>query len=145
MPAEWEELIDQETRHRFFANHITRQTSWTDPRDQLTTVTLTKEQGRGLGLGLSGAKRTWDDRLILGIFVSSLVQNSAAAMEGTLREGDEILEVNGHSLIGVSREGAIDFLKEIKFGDNVTLLVSQEPDEWIDPDREKAALRHTAL
>lgn len=145
LPAEWEELIDQETRHRFFANHITRQTSWTDPRDQLTTVTLTKEQGRGLGLGLSGAKRTWDDRLILGIFVSSLVQNSAAAMEGTLREGDEILEVNGHSLIGVSREGAIDFLKEIKFGDNVTLLVSQEPDEWIDPDREKAALRHTAL
>ena len=58
---------------------------------------------RRLGLGLSGAKRTWDDRLILGIFVSSLVQNSAAAMEGTLREGDEILEVNGHSLIGVSR------------------------------------------
>jgi len=47
LPAEWEELIDQETRHRFFANHITRQTSWTDPRDQLTTVTLTKEQGRG--------------------------------------------------------------------------------------------------
>ena len=69
--------------------------------------------GRRLGLGLSGAKRTWDDRLILGIFVSSLVQNSAAAMEGTLREGDEILEVNGHSLIGVSREGAIDFLKEV--------------------------------
>ena len=34
-------------------------------------------------------------------------------MEGTLREGDEILEVNGHSLIGVSREGAIDFLKEV--------------------------------
>ena len=34
---------------------------------------------------------------------------------------------------------------QIKFGDNVTLLVSQEPDEWIDPDREKAALRHTAL
>lgn len=145
LPPEWEELTDQETRHRFFANHITRQTSWTDPRDVLTTVTLKKEQGRGLGLGLSGAKRTWDDRLILGIFVSSLVQNSAAAIDGTLSEGDEILEVNGHSLIGVSREGAIDFLKEIKFGETVTLLVSQEPDEWIDPDRERAEVRHTAL
>eukprot|EP00040_Diaphanoeca_grandis_P006100 m.35912 g.35912 ORF g.35912 m.35912 type:complete len:691 (-) comp17226_c0_seq1:363-2435(-) len=145
LPAEWEELTDQETRHRFFANHQTRQTSWTDPRDKLITVTLVKEQGRGLGLGLSGAKRTWDERLILGIFVSSLVQNSAAATEGTLREGDEILEVNGHSLIGVSREGAIDFLKEIGFGDTVTLLVSQEPETWVDPDREKAALRHTAL
>jgi len=145
LPVEWEELTDQETRHRFFANHQTRQTSWTDPRDKLITVTLVKEQGRGLGLGLSGAKRTWDERLILGIFVSSLVQNSAAVTEGTLREGDEILEVNGHSLIGVSREGAIDFLKEIGFGDTVTLLVSQEPETWVDPDREKAALRHTAL
>lgn len=32
---------------------------------------------------------------------------------GTLRDGDEILEVNGHSLIGVSREGAIEFLKQV--------------------------------
>ena len=29
--------------------------------------------------------------------------------------GDEILEVNGHSLIGVSREGAIEFLKQVRF------------------------------
>lgn len=50
-------------------------------------------------------QRTWDNRLVLGIFVSSLVPGSAAATEGSLREGDEILEVNGHSLIGVSREG----------------------------------------
>eukprot|EP00039_Didymoeca_costata_P029334 m.24212 g.24212 ORF g.24212 m.24212 type:complete len:678 (+) comp7586_c0_seq1:249-2282(+) len=144
LPEEWEELVDQETKHRFFANHITRQTSWTDPRDKLITVTLSKGS-TGLGLGISGAKRTWDDRLILGIFVSSLVPNSAAAMEGTLREGDEILEVNGHSLIGVSREGAIDFLKQVKGGDSVVLLVSQEPETWTNPANEKAALRHTAL
>jgi hypothetical protein len=35
LPAEWEELVDQETQHRFFANHVTRQTSWTDPRDRV--------------------------------------------------------------------------------------------------------------
>lgn len=137
LPAEWEELVDQETQHRFFANHVTRQTSWTDPRDRLSTVTLTKGE-RGLGLGISGAKRTWDDRLVLGIFVSSLVPGSAAAVDGTLREGDEILEVNGHSLIGVSREGAIEFLKQVRQGDKVILLVAQEP-------AAKAALKQTAL
>lgn len=144
LPEEWEELVDQETKHRFFANHLTRQTSWTDPRDTLQTVSLTKGQ-TGLGLGISGAKRTWDDRLVLGIFVSSLVPNSAAATDGSLREGDEILEVNGHSLIGVSREGAIDFLKQVKFEDTVTLLVSQEPETWTNPANDKANLRHTAL
>lgn len=144
LPEEWEELVDQETKHRFFANHLTRQTSWTDPRDKLVTVALTKGE-TGLGLGISGAKRTWDNRLVLGIFVSKIMDNSAAAIDGTLREGDEILEVNGHSLIGVSREGAIDFLKQVKLGDTVILLVSQEPETWTNPANEKAALRHTAL
>ena len=51
----------QETKHRFFANHKTRQTSWTDPRDTLTNVVLTKG-ATGLGLGISGARRTWDQR-----------------------------------------------------------------------------------
>eukprot|EP00054_Salpingoeca_dolichothecata_P027434 m.201367 g.201367 ORF g.201367 m.201367 type:complete len:786 (-) comp25963_c1_seq5:1366-3723(-) len=126
LPPEWQELVDQETKHRFFANHNTRQTSWTDPRDRLITVVLVKGD-RGLGLGITGAKRTYDNRLVLGIFVSSLVEESAAAIEGTLREGDEILEVNGQSLIGVNREGAIEYLKQVKHGDSVELLVSQEP------------------
>lgn len=137
LPQEWEELVDPDTQHRFFANHVTRQTSWTDPRDKLTTVTLVKGD-RGLGLGISGAKRTWDDRLVLGIFVSSLVPESAAALDASLREGDEILEVNGHSLIGVSREGAIEFLKQVRQGEKVTLLVAQEPVV-------KVALKQTAL
>lgn len=61
LPDEWEELVDQDTKHRFFANHNTRQTSWTDPRDKLSTVTLEKGD-KGLGLGISGAKvltTTW--------------------------------------------------------------------------------------
>lgn len=87
LPAEWEELVDHETKHRFFANHKTRQTSWTDPRDKLVTVNLIKG-GKGLGLGISGAKRTRDKRLVLGIFVSSLVPGSAADVDGTLHNGE---------------------------------------------------------
>lgn len=86
LPDEWEELVDHDTKHRFFANHKTRQTSWTDPRDKLITVNLIKGD-KGLGLGISGAKRTRDGRLVLGIFVSSLVPGSAADVDGTLREG----------------------------------------------------------
>mmetsp|Transcript_4449 Transcript_4449/g.11303 ORF Transcript_4449/g.11303 Transcript_4449/m.11303 type:complete len:676 (+) Transcript_4449:20-2047(+) len=144
LPPEWEELVDQETKHRFFANHITRQTSWTDPRATLTKVTLTKG-AKGLGIGLSGARRTQDDRLVLGIFVNSLVQNTAAAIDGTLREGDEILEVDNDSLIGVSKDQAIEYLKRVPMNGDVTLLVSQEPDRWEDPDKAKAAMRHTTL
>eukprot|EP00043_Microstomoeca_roanoka_P009503 m.90698 g.90698 ORF g.90698 m.90698 type:complete len:737 (-) comp14603_c4_seq1:594-2804(-) len=140
LPPEWEELVDHETKHRFFANHKTRQTSWTDPRDKLITVNLVKGD-KGLGLGISGAKRTRDGRLVLGIFVSSLVPGSAADVDGTLREGDEILEVNGHSLIGVNREGAINFLKQVRHGETVTLLVSQEP----SPGDHMQRLRHTQL
>lgn len=163
-------------------------------------VSLTKND-KGLGFGLSGAKRTWDDRLIIGIFVKGFIMNSAAATNGiaiapvcdrvvcaslcvcasrvpcdphgaalcpflshvcpypepcvsvwsvwmgvnvrvcvrvggcagTLREGDEILEVNNHSLIGVSREGAIEFLRQVPPGETVNLLVSQEPETWVDP------------
>jgi len=139
LPDEWEELIDQETKHRFFANHKTRQTSWTDPRDKLVTVNLVKGN-KGLGLGISGAKRTRDGKFVLGIFVTSLVPGSAADVDGTLRDGDEILEVNGHSLIGVSREGAIEFLKKVQLGETITLLVAQEPRaDLVDQ------LRHTAL
>eukprot|EP00050_Salpingoeca_kvevrii_P006496 m.289784 g.289784 ORF g.289784 m.289784 type:complete len:705 (-) comp12189_c0_seq1:223-2337(-) len=139
LPEEWEELVDQDTKHRFFANHITRETSWTDPRDKLTTVTLIKGD-KGLGLGISGAKRVTGNRLILGIFVSSLVTGSAAATEGSLAEGDEILEVNGRSLIGVTREEAIEELKRVRLNEHVVLLVSQEPRHG---DRNK--FRHTAL
>eukprot|EP00049_Salpingoeca_infusionum_P019159 m.360492 g.360492 ORF g.360492 m.360492 type:complete len:895 (+) comp19070_c0_seq1:103-2787(+) len=140
LPEEWEELVDDDTKHRFFANHKTRQTSWTDPRDKLITVTLVKG-GKGLGLGISGAKRLVDGRLVLGIFVSSLVEGSAAGIDGTLQEGDEILEVNGHSLIGVDREGAIEFLKQVKHGEKVILLVSQQP--RVGELQQK--LRHTQL
>jgi hypothetical protein len=40
----------------------------------------------------------------------------------------------------VSREGAIEFLKQVKLGDTVSLLVSQEPEYLRKPQ-----LRHTAL
>lgn len=69
----------------------------------------------------------------------------AVCFVGSLHVGDEILEVQGHSLIGVSREYAIGFLKQIQLNDSVTLLVSQEPETWVNPAKEKAALRHTAL
>ena len=35
LSSEWEELVDHETQHRFFANMITKETSWTDPRDSV--------------------------------------------------------------------------------------------------------------
>eukprot|EP00051_Salpingoeca_urceolata_P027551 m.482014 g.482014 ORF g.482014 m.482014 type:complete len:690 (+) comp22406_c0_seq1:477-2546(+) len=144
LPSEWEELIDPETGHRFFANHETEQTSWIDPRDRLVTVTLVKNK-KGLGVGISGAKKTTGDGLVHGIFVSSLMPGSPAAEDGRLREGDEILEVDGHGLIGVTRDGAIEFLKQVQLGDSVRLLVAQEPRGTLQSQQSDKSMRHTAL
>ena len=31
--SEWTELVDHDTQHRFFANLVTKETTWSDPRD----------------------------------------------------------------------------------------------------------------
>ena len=63
---------------------------------------------------------------MLGIFVSQLVPGSAADVDGRLREGDEIMEINSHNVIGLDREVVISYLKQVPQGGQVTLRVAQE-------------------
>ena len=84
----------------------------------------------GLGIGLAASKRvtepTGESKFVLGIFVSQLVPGSAAEVDGRLREGAEIMEINGHNVIGLDREVVISYLKQIPQGGQVALQVSQE-------------------
>ena len=40
----------------------------------------------------------------IGIYVKKVVENSAAYRDGRLEMGDQLLSVNGQSLVGISQE-----------------------------------------
>lgn len=40
----------------------------------------------------------------LGIYIKSVVKGGAADIDGRLQAGDQLLRVDGHSLVGISQE-----------------------------------------
>jgi len=60
----------------------------------------------------------------MGIFVKTIFPVGQAADVGSLKEGDEILSVNGMAVQGMSHSEAISIFKNIKMG-FVTLHVAR--------------------
>ncbi|GAB0097232.1 PDZ domain-containing protein [Sergentomyia squamirostris] len=80
---------------------------------------------KGLGFSIVGGKDS--PKGAIGIYVKTIYSHGQAAEKGTLKEGDEILSVNGKSLQGLSHQEAIDVFKSIKMGDVVMLLGRRQP------------------
>ncbi|XP_049514278.1 inaD-like protein [Dermacentor silvarum] len=76
-----------------------------EPQQDILTVELHKKAGRGLGLSIVGRRNA------PGVFISEVVRGGVAQLDGRLCQGDQILEVNGHSLAGASQEEAAALLK----------------------------------
>lgn len=76
-----------------------------EPQQDILTVDLHKKAGRGLGLSIVGRRNA------PGVFISEVVRGGVAQLDGRLCQGDQILEVNGHSLTGASQEHAAALLK----------------------------------
>ena len=59
----------------------------------------------------------------LGIYIKSVVKGGAAHLDGRLQAGDQLLAVDGQSLIGVSQEKAAELMTQT--GQMVTLDVAK--------------------
>lgn len=88
---------------------------------EIMEVSFYKGQG-GMGLSIVAAKGAGQDKL--GIYIKQVVKGGAAAKDGRLQAGDQLLSVNGESLVGVPQERAAELM--VKSGANVTLRIAKQ-------------------
>lgn len=60
----------------------------------------------------------------MGIYIKSVVPGGAADADGRLQAGDQLLKVDGQSLIGITQERAADYL--VRTGPVVILEVAKQ-------------------
>ncbi|XP_058812581.1 afadin isoform X2 [Topomyia yanbarensis] len=91
------------------------------PQPEIQIIKLHKN-ANGMGLSIVAAKGAGQERL--GIYIKSVVMGGAADLDGRLQAGDQLLEVDGQSLIGITQERAADHL--VRTGPVVTLKVAKQ-------------------
>ncbi|XP_025829526.1 afadin isoform X5 [Agrilus planipennis] len=92
--------------------------STTQPEIQVIRL---HKAGGGMGLSIVAAKGAGQERL--GIYIKSVVPGGAADRDGRLAAGDQLLSVDGQSLLGITQEKAAEFL--VRTGSVVTLEVAK--------------------
>ena len=83
-------------------------------------IVLNKEAG-GLGFSIVGGQGSPHGNL--PIYVKTVFDKGAAAMDGRMKRGNQILYVNGQSLEKSTHQEAVDLLKSSS--GKVTLLISK--------------------
>ncbi|KAG2458044.1 SCRIB protein, partial [Polypterus senegalus] len=91
----------------------------------MQNIVIEKMSGEKLGISIRGGAKGHAgnpfDPTDEGIFISKVNSNGAAARDGRLKAGLRILEVNNHSLLGMTHAEAVRILRSI--GDTLDILV----------------------
>jgi len=91
------------------------------PEDpEIQTIRLSKTNG--MGLSIVAAKGVGKERL--GIYIKAVVEGGAAWQDGSLQAGDQLLAVDGQSLVGITQERAAEIM--MRTGPVVTLEVAKQ-------------------
>ncbi|CAG5127384.1 unnamed protein product [Candidula unifasciata] len=94
----------------------------------VTEITLHRGE-TGLGFNIRGGTDIPHFKEDTGIFVTKLKEAGAAFRDGRLKEGDKIIEVNGHRIQSVTHNEAVQIF--ITAGETVTLKVQHGAEEFI--------------
>ncbi|XP_034045824.1 syntaxin-binding protein 4 [Thalassophryne amazonica] len=81
------------------------------------------ENGLGIKV-IGGVKELTGEEF--GVFVKRILPGGLASSDGNLMPGDQILEVNGASLAGVTSERAVDILRAASITNQMLLLVARD-------------------
>ena len=88
---------------------------------EIQTIRLVKSN-QGMGLSIVAAKGIGKDRL--GIYIKAVVEGGAAWHDGRLQAGDQLLQVDGQSLVGITQERAAEIMMQT--GQVVELEVAKQ-------------------
>ncbi|XP_019213931.1 syntaxin-binding protein 4 isoform X5 [Oreochromis niloticus] len=81
------------------------------------------ENGLGIKV-IGGVKELTGEEF--GVYVKRILPGGLASTDGNLMPGDQILEVNGDSLVGVTSERAVDILRAASATNHMRLLVARD-------------------
>ncbi|CAL8317487.1 unnamed protein product [Arctogadus glacialis] len=81
------------------------------------------ENGLGIKV-IGGVKETTGEEF--GVYVKRILPGGIASSDGSLQAGDQILEVNGDSLVGVTSDRAVDVLRGASATNHMRLLIARD-------------------
>ncbi len=84
-----------------------QQQNYSNNEPEVQLIQLAKYQS-GMGLSIVAAKGVGKEKL--GIYIKAVVEGGAAYHDGRLQAGDQLLRVDGQSLVGITQERAAEIM-----------------------------------
>nr|XP_020472340.1 syntaxin-binding protein 4-like isoform X2 [Monopterus albus] len=82
---------------------------------------------KGLGVKIIGGHRELTGEEF-GVYIKRVIAGGLAALDGRLKAGDLILDVNNISLIGVTNKRAVEILRTASLSNHMSLLIARDDD-----------------
>merc|ERR1712146_412241 len=96
-----------------------------DMEENILVITLYKSPEKGLGFFIAGGTDDCIEPGDEGIYISDITVDGPAGIDGRIQFGDQLLEVNGRSLTGLTHGEVVDVLRAC--AGSVTLKLARLP------------------